>query len=272
MTHPKKTNSQSHIIKSLSVQISLIGHSFLVKDVSLNTVLFSHSETFDSSTSPDEALIAVIKTIEAHKEFQDTFEKVTIVHTNNLVTVVPLALFYENEAVNYLKFNTKILPTDFVAFDKISSQEMVVVYVPYVNINNYFFETFGSFKYYHSSSIAIKAAMETSGFKKDTTVFIDVVEDSFLCTIVANNKLLLHNVYTYKTEEDFIYYILFCFEQLQLNPNETPIILSGKIAKNDNLYTILYKYIRHIDFVKVPTIDDNSNNSHSFYLLSKAAT
>ena len=270
MTHLSKTNSQQHIIKSLSVQISLIGHSFLVKDVSLNTVLFSHSSTFSSATSPDEALIELTTTINKFSELQGSFDSITVVHQNDLTTVVPLALFDENEAANYLKFNTKILPTDFIAFDNITNQEIVVVYVPYININNYIFETYGSFKYYHSSSIAIEESIKSSSFKKETTVFIDITEDTFFCTIISKGKLQLHNVYSYKTSEDFIYYTLFCFEQLQLDPNETPIVLSGAISKEDDLYKILFRYIRHITFANLSILNTIPNKARTYYLLSKA--
>ena len=256
MTHLSKTNSQQHIIKSLSVQISLIGHSFLVKDVSLNTVLFSHSSTFSSATSPDEALIELTTTINKFSELQGSFDSITVVH--------------QNEAANYLKFNTKILPTDFIAFDNITNQEIVVVYVPYININNYIFETYGSFKYYHSSSIAIEESIKSSSFKKETTVFIDITEDTFFCTIISKGKLQLHNVYSYKTSEDFIYYTLFCFEQLQLDPNETPIVLSGAISKEDDLYKILFRYIRHITFADLSILNTIPNKARTYYLLSKA--
>ncbi|GER60497.1 DUF3822 family protein [Patiriisocius marinus] len=248
----------------------MIGHSFLVKDVSLNTVLFSHTATFSNATSPDEALIALTTTIAKFPELQGSFDSVTVVHQNDLITVVPQALFDENEAANYLKFNTKILPTDFIAFDVITNQEIVVVYVPYININNYIFDTYGSFKYYHSSTIAIEDSIKSSSFKKETTVFIDVAKDIFFCTVIFKGKLQLHNVYSYKTSEDFIYYILFCFEQLQLDPNETPIVLSGAISKEVDLFTILFKYIRHITFAELSMLNTISNKAYTYYLLSKA--
>jgi branched-subunit amino acid transport protein AzlD len=270
MTQLNKINSSPHTTKSLSVQVSLIGHSFLVKNAVLNTVLFSHSTTFDTIVSPDEALIALIKTFSEYPELKDNFDSIFVLHQNDLMTVVPHTLFEETEAANYLKFNTKILPTDFVAFDTISTQQFVVVYVPYVNINNYFFETYGSFQYNHFSTLAIKVAMESANFKENTTVCLDIAKDTFYCTVIEKGKLLLHNVYSYKTNEDFIYYVLFCFEQLQLDPNITPVTLSGSIIKEDSLYTLLYKYIRHISFVTIPDQNNTSNKRNSFYLLNKA--
>ena len=270
MTLLKKTNSQSHNIISLSVQVSLIGHSFLVKDVAMNKEIFSHNETFATAISPDEALIALTTTIEENPELQQKFETITVVHQNDLLTVVPQSLFDENEAANYLKFNTKILPTDFVAFDVLAQQELIVVYVPYININNYFFDTYGSFQYYHHATIAIKEAISSSSFKEATNVHVDVLKNSFSCTVIEKGKLLLHNVYSYKTKEDFIYYILFCFEQLALNPDETPLILSGIITTDSELHQLLYTYIRNITTINISTSKNTETNASPYYLLSNA--
>lgn len=271
MTHLKKTDSLQHNNKSLSVQVSLIGLSFLVKDVALNSVLFSHSVSFPSTISPNETLVALIKIVNDNTILQGDFEMVTVIHQNNLSTVVPSSLFDEHEAVNYLKFNAKILPTDFIAHDKLKMQELEIVYVPYVNINNYFYDTYGSFKYYHHSTIAIKDSFKLSGSKEITAMHIDVAEDTFYCTVMVQGKLQLHNVYTYKTAEDFSYYILFCFEQLGLDPNEIPLNISGKIAKNDVLYSLLFRYIRNIQFLDNAIITENSNTS-TLYLLSKVSS
>ena len=47
---------------------------------------------------------------------------------------------------------------------------------------------------------------------------------------------------------DFIYYLLFTSEQLQLNPETLNLIFIGKIKSEDELYKIAYKYIRHVSF------------------------
>ncbi|MBL4643407.1 MAG: DUF3822 family protein, partial [Flavobacteriaceae bacterium] len=55
-------------------------------------------------------------------------------------------------------------------------------------------------------------------------------------------------------KEDFIYYILFTAEQLQLNPEELLLFFIGDIEEESELYHIAYQYIRNVDFIKI----DNS--------------
>jgi hypothetical protein len=41
------------------------------------------------------------------------------------------------------------------AFDEISNYEINSVYIPYVNINNFFIDQFGTFDYKHANSILV---------------------------------------------------------------------------------------------------------------------
>ena len=50
-------------------------------------------------------------------------------------------------------------------------------------------------------------------------------------------------------KKTFIYYILFVYEQLQLNVESTKIKVLGSIDHEDDLYAILYTYIRHVEII-----------------------
>jgi hypothetical protein len=82
----------------------------------------------------------------------------------------------------------------------------------------------------------------------DDFCFVNVTGNSFEIVVTKNKKLELYNCFDFKTKEDFIYYILFTAEQLNLNPEEFELILLGDIEKESELYTILYQYIRKIKF------------------------
>jgi len=44
-------------------------------------------------------------------------------------------------------------------------------------------------------------------------------------------------------------FVLFNFEQLQLNPNEDTLVLLGDIEQTDANYKLAYTYIRNIKFL-----------------------
>jgi hypothetical protein len=75
------------------------------------------------------------------------------------------------------------------------------------------------------------------------------VRSSFIDLIATQNKrLLLFNTFPYKTPEDYIYYLLFVYEKLELNPETVNLVLKGNIDRNSDLYKISNKYIRNVSF------------------------
>ena len=73
-----------------------------------------------------------------------------------------------------------------------------------------------------------------------------------------------------KTKEDFIYYILFTLEQLELNPEETMVTLLGDIDTTSDNYKFLYAYVRNINFLNSKNAIFNSQDTitkHSNFIL-----
>ncbi|MEZ4782000.1 MAG: DUF3822 family protein [Flavobacteriaceae bacterium] len=86
--------------------------------------------------------------------------------------------------------------------------------------------------------------------KDETTMYVNVTEQHFEIIVLKGNNLILYNTFEYSTKEDFIYYILFTAEQLELDPEAFPLVLIGNISENDNFYNIAYTYIRHVSVFK----------------------
>lgn len=232
----------------LSIQISLSGLSFCTLQSETKTITALKHIDFEKKLNPFEVLDKLTHLFNTESMLQMPFGNVNIIHANELSTLVPKPFFKNDCLADYLKFNSKILKSDFIAFDPIESNNSVNVYVPYVNINNFIYEKFGSFTYKHFSTILIERILFIEKNADDTKVYANVNTNHFEIIIVEKGKLILYNTFEYTTKEDFIYYILFTAEQLQLNPETLSLILIGKVNKDDDLYNISYKYIRHVSF------------------------
>ena len=245
----QKSNSLNEIHnKELSIQLGLNGLSFCILNTDTNTIIQLKHLTPTKKQTSEELLETLITLFETEISLQDSYKKITIIHENEWSTLVPKALFNEDALVDYLKLNIKILKTDYITFDTVAINDSVNVYLPYVNINNFIYDKFGSFIYKHYSTILIEAILNTEANADDSKLYIHVSKTHFQIIAVKKGDLLLYNTFEYATPEDFIYYILFTAEQLQLNPETIKTVLLGDIAEDDNLYTIAYKYIRHITF------------------------
>ncbi|WP_298555753.1 DUF3822 family protein [uncultured Algibacter sp.] len=232
----------------LSIQVSLSGLSFSILNRNTNTIEIIKELHFEKSLNPLEILDELKHLFLKETVLKRNFSSINIIHDNDLSTLVPKSLFNKNYLADYLKFNSKILKSDFIAYDPISESNSVNVYVPYININNFIYDKFGAFIFKHVSTILIESILQFEKESSSTKMYINVSSNHFEILILKKGNLELYNTFSYYTEEDFIYYILFTAEQLGLNPETLNLVLIGDIVKHDNLYNIAYKYIRNINF------------------------
>jgi len=233
----------------LSIQLSLDGFSFCIYNkIQKEIGAFEVFEFSNNTISPQKQLELVKNIYDNNELLSLKYHSVRVVHYNNLVTQVPKPFFDKNNLKSYLQYSIKLLENDFVAFDMLSNTAIVNIYVPFVNINNFLLDKYGSFTFKHSSTILIEKLIHRfKNFENDVCI-VNVTKNKFEMIVLKNHKLALYNYFDFTTKEDFIYYILFTAEQLNLNPEEFKLFLMGDIEKESELYDMLYKYIRNISF------------------------
>jgi hypothetical protein len=253
----------------LSIQFNLDGFSFSIYNTPSKKEVYFREYVFENSQNSPENLLLKIETIfKTDAYLQNDFIAVTVIHQNNLSTVVPNRFFDKKKLAFYLNFNIKTLATDFITFDDLGTLNAKNVYVPYVNINNYLFQNFGEFEYKHHSTVLIEKLLKNNT-TKEKTMFVNVSKTSLDIVVLENEKLLLSNTFSYNSKEDFIYYVLFVAEQLNLDVQEFPLFLMGEINLKSKMYKITYKYIKNVSFLESTSAIYNEFNipSHSNYIL-----
>jgi len=250
-----KQNSNTTTLKTilenkLSIQFNLDGFSFSIYNIISKKEVYFHEYVFENSQVTPENLLLKIKDIfNTDTQLQNDFSSVIVIHQNNLSVLVPNRYFNKKELASYLNFNIKKLTIDYIAFDSLEVLESKNVYIPYVNINNYLFQNFGEFEYKHHSTVLIEKLLNSTN-NIEKTMFVNVSKNSLDIVVIENNQLILFNTFSYNTKEDFIYYILFVAEQLNLNVDEFSLHFTGKVNLEDAIYKITYKYIKNIYFLE----------------------
>ena len=266
-----KKNSAFAQHKSLSIQFSLDGFSFCISNSETKELLLFTKYTFSSSiASPELLLEKIIRIFDTDKDLQQDFTTVFAVHQNNLATLVPNKLFDRNNLAPFLKYDVKTLKTDFITYDLHTVIAANTVYIPYVNINNYLFQNFGEFEYKHHSTVLIDKLLTYSENDSEQQFFVHVSSSHLDVVVCKEGKLLFYNSFSYNTKEDFIYYILFTAEQLQMDPNSFQLTFIGEIEKGSDIYSITYTYVRNIHFMNPMNsffVDSDDFSNHSNFIL-----
>jgi hypothetical protein len=257
--------------KKLSLQVSLTGLSFCVFDTLNNTIISVKEvllDKFQKNTKTEELFADAFK---ENPELKDSYDEIVVIHNNNLSTFVPEPLFDESFLGSYLQYNTKVFDTDFFAFDEIPNYQMNLVYIPYVNINNFFIDQFGTFDYKHANSVLVTKLLDASKNNDDKKMIVNFNPAHFEIVVIQNQKLLFFNSFEYQTPEDFLYYVLFTAEQLNMNPENFKLELLGTITEENDFYTLAYKYIRNISFFDVFDVQKSNSfptdQNHQHFIL-----
>jgi hypothetical protein len=256
----------------LSIQAGLNGLSFCVLDTVSHKILAFERVDFKSQLTPYLMLKELKEKLGKQGEVGHNFSEVMVIHKNNLFGLVPKPLFHKDELPNYLKFNTKIMANDLIAYDEIPNQDIVNVYVPYTNVNNYIFDLFGEFEFKHSGTVLINTLLNQNRTTTEPICYVQVSKGEMEMMVISDKKLLFYNQFEYKTKEDFLYYLLFSLEQLQIDLERVQLKLFGAVEEGDPIYNICYQYIKNVS-VFVPSnpsfpLEQLENESIDFSILS----
>jgi hypothetical protein len=84
-------------------------------------------------------------------------------------------------------------------------------------------------------------------------VFINVAPGCFeFIRFKDDRTLLMMNRYRYKTETDFIYFVLLCCDELNINREQTQLVLMGEVSPQSKIHDVCYRYFKNIQFIEQP--------------------
>lgn len=240
-------STDNHI---LTIQYSLDGLSFVIFDVTAQKFVALKHYHFSEKNIPFNVLISELQDKESWKI--DDFQSVNLIIDNNSNTFIPEEYFQEDIKDNYLSLlnidNNSTIMTDFIQKHKIvnvySSKD---IKIPSDKV-----------KIYHASTILVNNLLkEFSSRNAETRAFVNVKNNSYELTILNNDNLIFHNYFKFNTKEDFLYFILFTFEQLNIDNESIPLYFMGFIEEKSSIVELCSRYVRNIRFF-------NRNNDYNY--------
>ncbi len=246
----------------MAMQLGLHGLDFVVYNPDKNKFIVFESYRFDDGLKQEEFPLIFDRILNHHNWFGYPFGEVHLLYQNNFNTLVPLPLFNEKDKSLYLGYNQPFQENNRILFDILKNTGAAnVFYLP-----NPVAEKVKDFwphaKLHHTVSALIESL--TIHYKNRITsndLFLNVRNGLFDLVRFKGNKLFYSNTFSYKTKEDFIYFLLAAIEQLELNPQEVNLIIMGKIDKSTEEYEMIYQYIKNSRF-----IEQNDNFLYSYVL------
>ena len=242
-------NSKNTSKYHLSIEIGLGIFSYAIIDINnkeCKTIASYKIDSIDINKN-----IEYISNIYNNKNIlKNSFKSTSIGFAYLPNTLIPSAYFSKKEENNMmLEFNHDLQNTTIME-DKIDIVEAYNIYAiptPILDMLNTFFP---EVQIKSNSSILIEYLAKCHTSQNDKKLFLSIGQNYIEIIIFKGKDLLLQNIFKYHNKEDVLYYVLFCMQELGLSTEEDPIILLDNIHKNDDVFSILYEYIRNISFIK----------------------
>ena len=123
------------------------------------------------------------------------------------------------------------------------------MYLPYTNLNNFFFDKFGSFTYKNINTELVDLLVAKTFKQPYVSAFAFLQKDRFELIVAKDAELLFFNSFSYSNATDFVYYILYTFEQLELDLQNTNLNLMGRVDSSDSTYQMCYEFIKNTKII-----------------------
>ncbi|MFN3316292.1 MAG: DUF3822 family protein, partial [Raineya sp.] len=103
-------------------------------------------------------------------------------------------------------------------------------------------------KVLHQADVFLAAALKEMDKTYETNVFIDIENRYMNMLILQGERILLYNRYYYQSPQDFVYFLLFAIDELQLSIDTTQVLLYGEISKDSGIFNLMQKYVKNVEF------------------------
>ncbi len=230
-----------------------IGSDLILADVSKikpNTHIAISENIFKNELNqtdfPLDNFITALK--ESPVKISRNYEKVSISISNGLFSVVPKVLFEEKNIDVYIKQNAHIKPNYEYKHQILDKEGLVICYALPKKLNDWISKIFPKAKLTHEIAILIESVLRDFYSLSENRVIINIHKNYFNIVFLKRGKLELVNSFSISEKEDLLYYILFIFEQLEINQDLIEVFLVGEIKKGSEEHQILFKYIKNIHF------------------------
>ena len=181
------------------------------------------------------------------------FKRTFILIPSQISTLVPAAVFEPEKKEELLKFSCSIPENSTIYYNKIRSIDTFNIFSIPTEVEVIMQRQFPEPLFFHQNTPFIDSILSATLTEESTTTLlcINFNSDFFDIVVFDKDRLMLCNSFPIKSENDFIYFTLFVFEQLKLSEPNTMVQISGIHPDKQRYIKQLSNYlgnIRQIDF------------------------
>ena len=262
----------------LLIQLGIRDFQVAVVDGNDSRLIFFEDYVLSEINSYSELLGLLKNLFESHELLTAGFWKTVKVSVkNNKVIQVPTSLFIEEAAEEYLRFNAQFSPeSELALYCSSTKSDAVSIFAVQNDLHKWLTSVYSnsSLNFVHQSTSLIEGVLDFAKTQKSQRLYIYVDRFKLHILSVQNQKLVYYNQFAIKQFADYVKYIMLVMKALNMDQNNSMVVLWGYIGKNSPHYQEFYKYIRNVTFggrpdhLKFGYMFDEIQDHHFFDLFS----
>jgi len=249
----------------LSIQLSCYDYSYCILDTATNTYVVLKSTNFDVMLNN---FILIDKTREYFQQddfLNRTYKSVAFVYIDKKATLVPDKYFDTKKLRSYMELTHSIDYVDDLCFNKLHKLQANIIFTIPANFRQFIESRFSGVRFFHQATPLIENSLNPVswiGYKINALNVDILVHRNFFDIVVSDSvRLICFNTYSYKSENDFVYFVSFTIQKLELNIENVTVNLYGDISTESKAIMLLKKFVPNI---RRGLMSDNFKNSSSF--------
>jgi hypothetical protein len=240
---------------NLLINIGVRDFQVAVVDSDDSRLIFFEDYVMGDLGSSEELLAQLQSLFEAHSLLLAGFwKKVTASFKNHKFVQVPASLFVESSAADYLTFNSHFDQNKEVALFNSQKTGAITVFAVYKVVHEWLSNLYSNTNlvFVHQSTALIEGVTAYHNHHSGAPLYIYVDRFRIHLLSIKEGKLIYYNQFAVKQFSDYIKYIMLVLNALNMDQQESQMVLWGYIGKNSPHYHEFVKYIRNVSFGERP--------------------
>lgn len=234
----------------LSVVAGADGFSFLAADP-VGAVLALKAWHFDNYNGDFPAVEPALRQILGSEPLLATsYSRARCAVFNQQATLVPRRLFAADQLPAYLQL---LLPAgDHVfGYAELPAMDCFLVYALDSAADGLLRRNFPGAQLTHLAVGWLQKCHELAP-AGSAYVFVNLRYEVAQVAVFERRNLLYYNTFSFEAAADFLYFALLAFDQCGFNPEQTPLLLTGDLLEESEIYRLLHGFVRHLRFATGP--------------------
>ncbi len=235
----------------LSIQVSLDGFLFAILDPENSRYLGLKRYGFEKANNLDKHFENLERILQQDPFLKKEYLSVSCIHNENRATLLPAALFDREHLKLYFEFNHVLNELDELHYNFLNQIDAYLVFPLNSEITSLILKSWLNTRFFHQDTPLIDALISREN-GNGSLVGINFNEGHFDIVVTENRQLKYQNNFSFRSDEDLIYFMLFVFDKLEMDQEKTPVLLSGEIDKFSERLSTLGRYFKQLSYQAAP--------------------